>query len=78
MNKNSTPVTEIRSEEEKTVLKPGHAWVEKLVCVIFAFLIWLYVVSISKINTAPPPVETTPVTEQETEMVIEPDGGDAS
>ena len=41
MNKNSTPVTEIRSEEEKTVLKPGHAWVEKLVCVIFAFLIWL-------------------------------------
>ncbi len=46
MNKNSTPVTEISSGEEKTVLKPGHAWVEKLVCVIFAFLIWLYVMQV--------------------------------
>ena len=46
MSKNNTPVTEIRPEEEKTVLKPGHAWVEKVVCLIFAFLIWLYVMQV--------------------------------
>lgn len=49
-----------------------------IICFALAFLIWLYVVSISKINTPPPPVETTPVTEQETGTVSEPDGGDAS
>ncbi len=41
-----------------------------LSCLALAFLIWLYVVSISKINTAPPPVETAPTTnEQDTAEV---------
>ncbi|MBQ9151937.1 MAG: hypothetical protein IJX72_06775 [Clostridia bacterium] len=40
-----------------------------LICLALAFLVWLYVVSISKIKTEPPPVDTAPVTEQETAEV---------
>lgn len=37
-----------------------------LLCLALAFLVWLYVVSISKINHELPPLETAPATEQET------------
>lgn len=37
-----------------------------LLCLALAFLVWLYVVSISKINSDHPPVDTAPATEQET------------
>ena len=46
MNKNNAPVTVIRPEEGSTPMKRGHAWGAKIVCLLLAFIIWLYVMQV--------------------------------
>lgn len=46
MNKNNAPVTVIRPEEGNVPMQRGHAWGAKIVCLLLAFIIWLYVMQV--------------------------------
>ncbi len=49
-----------------------------ILCLAMAFLIWLYVISSKHNQTPPPPVDTAPVTEQESTGMADSEPGDVT